>query len=165
MESIKWDPPVIRINYLKKLCGIRVKMSFNENIAGRLWHSFIQRRGEIKNILTNELFSVAVYPEGFFSSIPDPDRHFDKWAAIETGDFDDVPAGMESLVIAEGEYVTTTFRGLSSDNEVFMYLISEWIPQNGYRVDDRPHFEILGEKYKNNDPHSEEEIWIPVRKY
>jgi hypothetical protein len=23
---------------------------------------------------------------------------------------------------------------------------------------------LLGEKYKNNDPDSEEEIWIPIRK-
>jgi predicted transcriptional regulator YdeE len=29
--------------------------------------------------------------------------------------------------------------------------------------DDRPHFEVLGKNYKNNDPVSEEEIWIPVR--
>jgi AraC family transcriptional regulator len=29
-------------------------------------------------------------------------------------------------------------------------------------LDDRPHFEVLGEKYKNNDPTSEKEIWIPI---
>jgi len=26
-----------------------------------------------------------------------------------------------------------------------------------------PRIEILGEKYRNNDPDSEEEIWIPVK--
>lgn len=26
------------------------------------------------------------------------------------------------------------------------------------------HFEILGEKYKNNDPLSEEDIWIPIKR-
>jgi len=30
-------------------------------------------------------------------------------------------------------------------------------------LDDRPHFEVLGDKYKNADPDSEEEIWIPIR--
>jgi AraC family transcriptional regulator len=29
--------------------------------------------------------------------------------------------------------------------------------------DDRPHFEILGDKYKNDHPDSEEEIWILCR--
>ena len=26
-----------------------------------------------------------------------------------------------------------------------------------------PHFEILGAQYKNNEPDSEEEIWIPIQ--
>ncbi|MFM9945765.1 MAG: GyrI-like domain-containing protein, partial [Bacteroidia bacterium] len=38
-----------------------------------------------------------------------------------------------------------------------------WIPNSEYNLDNRPHFEILGEKYKNNHPDSEEEIWIPIK--
>jgi AraC family transcriptional regulator len=30
-------------------------------------------------------------------------------------------------------------------------------------LDQRPHVEVMGEKYKNNDPDSEEEIWIPIK--
>jgi hypothetical protein len=30
-------------------------------------------------------------------------------------------------------------------------------------LDNRPHFEILGEKYKNADPDSEEDVYIPVK--
>jgi hypothetical protein len=30
-------------------------------------------------------------------------------------------------------------------------------------LDDRPHFEVLGSKYRNNDPESEEETWIPTK--
>ena len=37
------------------------------------------------------------------------------------------------------------------------------MPASEYILDKRPHFEILGEKYKNDDPASEEEVWIPVR--
>jgi AraC family transcriptional regulator len=29
-------------------------------------------------------------------------------------------------------------------------------------LDNRPHFEILGEKYKQGSTDAEEEIWIPV---
>jgi AraC family transcriptional regulator len=43
-------------------------------------------------------------------------------------------------------------------------MFREWLPASGYELDDRPHFEILGERYKNNDPDSEEELWFPVRK-
>lgn len=44
------------------------------------------------------------------------------------------------------------------------YIYGSWLPNSTeYARDNRPHFEILGEKYKNNDPESEEEIWIPVK--
>lgn len=29
-----------------------------------------------------------------------------------------------------------------------------WLPNSDYLLDDRPHFELLGDKYKNNDPNS-----------
>jgi AraC family transcriptional regulator len=35
------------------------------------------------------------------------------------------------------------------------------LPGSEYFLDNRPHFEVLGDKYKNNDPTSEEEIWKP----
>jgi AraC family transcriptional regulator len=44
-----------------------------------------------------------------------------------------------------------------------MYIFNTWLPQSNYQLAPRPHFEILGEKYKNNHPDSEEEIWIPIQ--
>ncbi|WP_371811654.1 GyrI-like domain-containing protein [Flavobacterium sp. M31R6] len=38
-----------------------------------------------------------------------------------------------------------------------------WIPNSKYDLDHRPHFEILGAKYKKDDPNSEEEIWVPIK--
>ncbi|MDP5096829.1 MAG: GyrI-like domain-containing protein [Flavobacterium sp.] len=38
------------------------------------------------------------------------------------------------------------------------------MPNSEYQLDNRPHFEILGAKYKNNAPDSEEEIWIPIKR-
>ncbi|MGK2861531.1 MAG: GyrI-like domain-containing protein [Chitinophagaceae bacterium] len=46
---------------------------------------------------------------------------------------------------------------------MFSYIFNTWLPPSGYDLDNRPHFEILGEKYKNDDPLSEEEIWIPIK--
>ena len=54
-------------------------------------------------------------------------------------------------------------KGSSSDHSIFEYIFSKWLPASKYEVDDRPHFEVLGLNYKNNDPESEEEIWIPIK--
>ena len=70
---------------------------------------------------------------------------------------------MESFLLKKGLYAVFNYKGLSSDNSIFQYIFSKWIPESNYLLDDRPHFEILGVKYKNNDPNSEEEIWIPIK--
>lgn len=52
---------------------------------------------------------------------------------------------------------------MNTDNRIFICIFSDWLPKSDYELDERPHFEILDEKYKNDDPNSEEEIWIPIR--
>lgn len=44
--------------------------------------------------------------------------------------------------------------------KTFQYIFRTWLPASDYTVDNRAHFEILGEKYKNEDPNSEEEVYI-----
>lgn len=46
---------------------------------------------------------------------------------------------------------------------VFRYILQEWLPASAYMLDNRPHFEVLGEKYTNEGSASEEGIWIPIQ--
>ncbi len=146
----------------KKLIGKRVKMSFAENRTADLWRGFMPRRKEIKN-LDNDLYSVEIYPENFFEKF-DPQRKFDKWAAVEANDFLEIPDPMEPLIIPPGKYAVFIHQGAVSDGEkTYRYIFSVWLPKSGYELDNRPHFALMGEKYKNDSPDSEEEIWIPVK--
>jgi len=43
-------------------------------------------------------------------------------------------------------------------------LWADEIRESEFMLDDRPHFALMGDRYKNDDPESEEEIWIPVKK-
>src|SRR5690606_22833685 len=92
-----------------------------------------------------------------------PTNEFDRWATVEVADFDNVPIDMETFILPSGLYAVFEYQGLSTDNSIFQYILGKWLPESEYDLDDRPHFEVLGEKYKNNDPSSEEEIWIPIR--
>ena len=83
---------------------------------------------------------------------------------MEVGDFHLLPDGMDTLIIPDGQYAVFDYKGLSTNPAIFQYIFSKWLPQSGYLLNDRPHFEVLGHRYKNNDPNSEEEIWIPVVK-
>ena len=70
---------------------------------------------------------------------------------------------METFLLEGGLYAVFIHRGSSTDTSTFHYIFSTWLPKSNYILDSRPHFEVLGEKYKNGDPDSEEEIWIPIK--
>jgi AraC family transcriptional regulator len=146
----------------RKLIGKRVTMTFANNQTFKLWQSFMPRRKDIKNNSTSELFSIQVYPPSFdFTNL---NAAFEKWAAIEVADFEDIPQGLEPFALAGGTYAVFEYKGVSSDTTIFEYIFGVWLQQSkDYLLDDRPHFEILGNNYRNNDPGSEEEIWIPVK--
>lgn len=147
----------------KKLVGLHLTMSLQQNRTGELWGTFMPRRLEIEKPVSQNFYSVQRYPVNYYQQFS-PQNEFEKWATLEVSNFDSVPEGMDTLWIPGGQYAVFDYKGLSSDPAIFQYIFTEWLPQSAYRLDDRPHFEVLGHKYKNNDPHSEEEIWIPVAK-
>jgi len=63
-----------------------------------------------------------------------------------------------------GLYAVFDYKGSSNDISIFQYIFGTWLQNSDFLLDDRPHFEVLGDKYKNADPNSEEEIWIPIKK-
>ena len=147
----------------KKLVGIRTDMSFVQNKTRELWQSFMPRRKQIQNHLSADLYSVEIYPPHFFDHF-DPTREFQKWAAIEVADFDKVPVDMNTLVVPTGLYAVFLHKGPASEGtKTYEYIFRTWIPDSSFETDDRPHFALMGEKYKHDDPDSEEEIWIPVK--
>jgi AraC family transcriptional regulator len=154
-----------RIQHLteKKLVGKRLKMSLADNKTGELWRSFMPRRKEITSTLTNDLISMAVYQPGHFADF-NPTNEFEKWAAVEVADFENVSDEMETFTLGAGLYAVFDYKGSSTDISIFQYIFGTWLPNSDYLLDDRPHFEVLGPKYKNADLESEEEIWIPIRK-
>lgn len=147
----------------KNLVGLPTDMSFVQNRTRELWQAFMPRRKQIQNNLNADLYSVEIYPPHFFDHF-DPTREFQKWAAIEVSDFDNVPVGMNTLVIPTGHYAVFLHKGLASDGpKTYEYIFGTWMPNSKYETDDRPHFALMGEKYKHDNPDSEEEIWIPVK--
>jgi AraC family transcriptional regulator len=143
----------------KKLVGKWLEMSFANNKTAELWRSFMPRKKEISNTASNALFSMQLYGSDFDFS---PAKPFVKWAAVEVLNFDAVPNQMETFVLESGLYAVFEYKGLNTDTAIFDYIFLTWLPNSAYTLDTRPHFELLGEKYSNNDPNSEEELWIPI---
>jgi AraC family transcriptional regulator len=121
------------------------------------------RRKEIRNKLNAELISVEIYDQNLDFKDFNPNTVFEKWAAVEVLAFEEIPENMETLTLTGGLYAVFLYKGAANEcASTFRYIFGTWLPASGYSLDNRPHFEVMGEKYKGNDPASEEEIWIPI---
>lgn len=152
--------PRIEILSEKKLIGKRLLMSLTNNKTPELWRSFMPKHAEILKPVSSDFFEVKVYEPSYFEAF-NPNTIFEKWATLEVTDFENIPAEMEFFTLSGGLYAVFEHKGHSI--EIFDYIFRTWIPNSKYDLDNRPHFEILGEKYKKDDPTSEEEIWIPIK--
>lgn len=148
----------------KKLIGKCLRMSMANNKTGELWKSFMPQRSQITNAIGTDLYSLQVLPPHFYTRF-NPTTEFEKWALAEVSNFKTIPEGMHTFELPGGLYAVFLYKGpVSEGAKAFDYIIRTWMPESGYTIDDRPQFEVLGANYKNNDPNSEEEIWIPVKK-
>ncbi len=148
----------------KILVGIHQQMSLTHNTTAQLWQKFMPQRKFIKHTVGDVLYSLQQYTGVLTLNSFSPDNTFTKWAAVEINDKNDIPENMEVLNLEGGLYAVFLYKGLPADfAPTFIYIFGTWIPESEYDVDDRPHFEVLGDKYSNTSPTSEEEIWIPIK--
>ena len=156
--------PEIRILTDKKLMGISMKMSYTKNTTNVLWKRFMPIKKHIKNVIGPELFSMQIYPSIFHFNNFNPEEEFTKWAAIEVANFKLIPEGMATYTLKGGLYAVFIHQGPSTKFfRTFTKIFTDWLPKSEYELDNREHFELLGEKYSNTSTNSEEEIWIPIK--
>lgn len=149
----------------RPLIGMRMRMTLKQNTTSDLWRSFMPRRKEITNCVSEALFSVQDFTvSGGFERFT-PDIEFEKWAAVEVeGSEGKLPAGMERLVIRGGHYAVFDHHGPPSEfPKTHRFIFSEWLPSSNYVLDERIHFEVLQPGWRADDPEAREEVWIPVR--
>jgi AraC family transcriptional regulator len=152
-------PHRIEIIESKKLIGFSILSSFQEDKTPIVWKKFMMRRNEIANRISNQLFSLQIYPENFT-----PDQSFRKYALAEVSDFENIPQNFETFELESGKYLVFNYKGKAENGpELFRYIFQNFIPENRFEVDNRPHFEIFGDDYNPNDDSAEEEIWIPIK--
>ncbi len=157
------NEPSIEMLHEKKIIGYKRTASMAQNITKELWQSFMPRKKEIQNLCSENLFSIQLFSSDFFRTLS-PEKTFEKWAGVEVCSLDYIPKGMETLIIPNGLYaIFHHFGPASKSMESFDYIFRSWLPGSAYILDNRPHFEIMDERYKHEEPDSEEMFYIPVK--
>jgi AraC family transcriptional regulator len=148
----------------KKLIGHHLPMSIANDSTSELWRGFMPKRMHITPALSNDLFCVQAYDVAFDVESFNSHVTFQKWAAVEVNDFMNIPVGMETFTLPSGLYAVFLYVGApSAFYKTAEYIFREWLRQSPFVLDSRPHFQVMGEDYKGEDPSSQEYIYIPVK--
>lgn len=161
--NLKSLEPKIAILPKIKLVAKCITMSFSKDQTDTLWRAF---RPQIKNIphkIDNDTYSVQIYPDSNFFEQFSPLNAFKKYAAVKVSDYDDLPSDLEKLIIPKGQYAIFDYIGKPSEAPAtFRYILTDWLTHSQYKLDNRPHFAKMGEKYTGEYADSEEELMIPI---
>ena len=156
-----------RIEWLttKKLIGKHLVMSLSADQTPGLWRSFMPQRKNIQHTVNNDLYELLIYDPSLSFNDFNHDTLFEKWVTVEVSSIDTIPDDMEAYILKGGSYAVFTHKGPAATfQKTFQSIFTEWLPNSEYLLDKREHFQLLGEKYKNNEPDSEEEVWIPIKR-
>jgi AraC family transcriptional regulator len=125
-----------------------------------LWRGFKPKAKGIEGRKDDGFVSISVYPPNFH-----PALRLEKWAGVEVEAGYEIPHGMDEFIIPEGKYAVFSYKGtIQTFFKMYGYFMDTWLPENGYGLEDRPHFELLNDKYLGPlNPESEEEVWIPIK--
>ena len=160
-KALTLEPTIKNFSEIK-LVGKNRLVSVANNQTGLLWQEFMPIIKPKLSAQQVDFFSMEVYDHVDYFKAFDPQKTFTKWAAVRESDLKEIPEGLKSITIG-GLYACFTYKGSSSTAIPFyQYIYGQWLPQSDYYIDERPHFALMGEKYKNDDPESEEDICIPI---
>ncbi|WP_452229588.1 GyrI-like domain-containing protein [Lacinutrix sp. MEBiC02404] len=147
----------------KKLVGQSIKMSLIDNKTFELFSGFMPNRKQVKNSIGSAIYEITEYSIDHFKSFH-PNNTFTKWATMEVENFDNIPEEMHHISIESGLYAVFTYKGLAKDfSKVMQYIFTEWLQKSEYALDNRAHFNVLGDKYIKDSPDAEEEVYIPIK--
>jgi AraC family transcriptional regulator len=155
--------PTIETVAPKRLVGVHLRMSLEENRTAELWRSFMPRRGEVSNRVDSSFISMQVHDD-FGANLFSPTTEFTKWAVVEVFTHGKIPDGMESCRLSGGQYAIFHHQGpASAAPQVFQHIFGVWLPSSEFELDDRERFELLPKNYSPVAPDAEEDIFIPIR--
>ncbi len=141
------------------LWGINQTMCGKADGTQFLWESFLQNWKS--KIASCDLISLQVYPEHYFEAY-NPELNFVKWAGFIGNQDVEKPEELNKLIVPGGLYAQFEIPLGTNGFSFFSAVFSQWIPQSGYGISNRPHYEIFDLAYQAKLPGAKERICIPI---
>lgn len=146
-----------------KLVGLQERIIMPNNTIPQLWERFMEKSSEIKDGVKTAWYGVA-------DNMASETYEFDETVALEVPNFDNVPEGMTTKVIAPQKYLVFTYKGkiMCDDGEpklqkTYDYIYGKLLPSTEFLVDKSFNFELYDERFQPGSDDSEFDIYVPIK--
>ena len=136
--------------------GMKYSGKNENNEIPQLWGEFGPRMGEIKQVANPHL------AYGVCDNFDKSSGEFSYIAGFEVDSIAEIPEGMVSWDIPEGEYAVFTC-ALPTLGETYQHAYHTWLRESGYQRAPGPEFELYDESFDPKDPSSEMDVYIPIK--
>lgn len=128
----------------------------NQEIKG-LWGEFNKNCDKFKHVKTN---SPAI---GLCIMIPGEMEKFEYSAGFMVDSTADMDPMFVSRDVPPSKYAVFTHKGLLTNlMETYQYIFGVWAKKTDYKINELLNFEWYDDRFKDNDPSSEFDIYIPI---
>jgi AraC family transcriptional regulator len=148
---------------IKHFIGMSLRMSSAKDRSAALWRSFMPKRKQIAEAIGEDVYSIQLFDQLPDFSIPVSEELYTNWAAKEVAQVVTIPEGMTDFIMPAGLYAVFLHIGTPADfPTTARYIFQSWLPESGYKVENRPFFQVLSTAYHPGNSTSEEEVYIPI---
>lgn len=153
------EPRIVQLEKLI-LVGRPYYGDANEHKFAKAWERFGNLEKEVSHRLNPMVgFGVEIYGPEFQT-----EHQWTYFPSVQVSQFDDVPALLFAKTLPSATYAVFTAKGgIPKLGDTFMYAYMTWLPTSAYEVAFPFDFEYYDERFKDNDPDSEVDIYIPVK--
>ena len=138
-------------------------MSTAHDRSPELWRAFMPNRRKIENGVSEDVYSIQEFDRLPDFTITVSEELYTNWALKEVSSIESIPDGMISYRLGAGLYAVFLHKGTPAEfPATAKFIFQTWLPASGYRIENRPFFQVLTPAYNPGDPASEEEMYIPV---
>jgi len=156
IQSITLTPPRIEQRPALLIAGLSERYSQDNAGMPAQWQRFGPWLGHVPGQIGDVAWGVCYNGDG--------KGNIDYMAGVEVSDFDDLPAELARLRVADQTYaIFTHAEHISTIQRTWAAIFSQWLPNSGRQHADAPELERYDERFDPQTGNGGFQIWIPLK--
>ena len=161
-EAVPMEPKFVKLDE-RKIAGLRQRVSRGVTTSiPELWTTLHERMHEFENAVAGAAYGVCIH------DVDGGPGDFDYMAGLQVRGDGEVPAGMETIILAPRDYAVFTFSPDTPDlpqafRRAYAFIFETWLPASDYKIAAASDFEYYEQsRFDAATLTGEIDIYLPV---